>query len=299
MASIAVIAAAVSALPATAEVGRQVPTDRTYLTFPCPARIPGAQLTAGTYLFVVARSLGGQSLIDVYTADASARIVRVLGIAGRNQREARVAHSGCPERPEALPGWYPARGAMGIEFVYSQVEAAELSVMGLHVPYATLPIGDPALLGAYPVAGLHLFANVLLTGAGSLVPLPSETSPLGLLAAAAGSGFGPQDHLTAARILVIERARVAADERALLTLVLGQLDALQRAARGREDAMTRRLARGVEATLANLNPPVDALARLGVLPPPRDFVLMIEQVGAHVRAFRRGALTPRGVPQSD
>lgn len=297
------LAAAVSALPATAEVSRQVATDRTYLTFPCPVRVPGAELAAGTYLFVVARSVGGQSLIDVYTADASRQIVRFLGIAGRNPREPRTARatsgssaaSGvspaggvCPEQPQARRGWYPAPDAMGIEFVYSQVEAAELSMTaGMRVPYATLPIGDPDLLGAYPVAGLNLFAPVLLAGAGGLVPLPSETTKLGLLAASAGSGFGPQDHLTAARIIVVERARVAPEERALLAQLLGMLDTLQRVSRRRDAARTERLARVVEATLANLNPPVDDLARKGLLPPPRDFILTLEQIGAHVRAFMR------------
>ena len=302
---IAVIATVVSALPAKAELASQVPTDRAYLTFPCPARVPGAQLAAGTYLFVIADSLGGQSLIDVYTADASRHIVRFLGVAGRNPREAgaaRVANgpNACPDRPQARRGWYPAPDAMGIEFVYDQVEAAELSLtMGVRVPYATLPVGDIELLGAYPVAGLSLFAPVVLTGAGSLVPLPSETSPLGLLAVEAGSGFGPQDHLTAARLLVIERARAAANEREPLTQLLGLLDALQRASRGRNAALTERLARGVEATLANLNPPAEQLARRGILPPPRAFVLMLEQVGAHVRAFKRGALNQRGAPTPD
>jgi hypothetical protein len=248
----------------------------------------------------VARALGGQSLIDVYAADASRHITRFLGVAGRNPREPREPGTGCPELTQARRGWYPASGAMGIEFVYSQGEAAELSMtQGARVPYATLPIGDPELLGAYPVAGRNLFAPVLLIGAGALVPLPGETSPLGLLVAAAGSGFGPQDHLTAARILVIERALATPDERAVLTQLLSLLDALQRASRGRDAARTERLARGVEASLANLSPPIDALARRGLLPPPRDFVLTLEQVGAHVRAFMRGALTRRGVPTPD
>lgn len=300
------LAGAVSPLPAAAEVSRQVATDRTYLTFSCPVRVPGAELADGTYLFVVARSVGGQSLIDVYTADASRQIVRFLGMAGRNPREPRTARvtstpsvtnaaggigaarGVCLERPQARRGWYPAPDAIGIEFVYSQVEAAELSMTaGMRVPYATLPIGDPDLLGAYPVAGLNLFAPVLLAGAGGLVPLPSETTKLGLLAAAAGSGFGPQDHLTAARIIVVERARVAPEERALLAQLLGLLETLQRASRGRDTARTAKLARGVEATLANLNPPVEDLARNGLLPPPRDFILMLEQIDAHVRAFMR------------
>ena len=302
---IAVIASLVSAPPATAELAGQVPTDRAYLTFPCPARVPGAQLAAGTYLFVIADSLGGQSLIDVYTADASRHIARFLGIAGRNPREAATARAAnamnaCPDRPQARRGWYPAPDAMGIEFVYDAMEAAELSVtMGVRVPYATLPVGDAALLGAYPVAGLSLFAPVILAGAGSLVPLPSETSPLGLLAAEAGSGFGPQDHLTAARLLVIDRARAAANERVPLTQLLRLLDALQRASRGRDTEVTERHARVVEATLANLNPPADWLARRGILPPPRAFVLMLEQIGAHVRAFKRGALNQREAPTPD
>lgn len=61
------------------------------------------------------------------------------------------------------------------------------------------------------------------------------------------------------------------------------------AARSRDTLLAERIADGIEATIANLNPPAPLLAKHGVLPPPRDFVLTLERVGAHVRAFTRAA----------
>jgi hypothetical protein len=165
---------------------------------------------------------------------------------------------------------------------------------GAFVPFSVLPVGDPDLVGAYPVAGFGVTDDVLMVGAGSLVPFASERSRLGMLAAKAGASFGPQDHLTAARLLVAERAAETRDEemRVILKQVGLLLDALQRASRDGDATQTQRLTLGVASTLTNLAPPTHMLARRGILPRPRDFVLFIERIGAHVGAFARSTHRP-------
>lgn len=270
------------------EVSPQVATDRTYLTFSCPTRLPGAVLPAGTYLFVTLRSVGGQSLIDVYTADASQRVARVLGIDGVGQDDTTRARAACPPAPQPRRGWFNIPHARDIEFVYSTTEAAEASrAYGVQLPYSVLPVGDLELVGAYPVAGVRHTPALVVAGAGGLVSLPAESSRLGALAARAGADFGAADHITAARLIVTERAGAWPRERTLLKQLGVMLDTLQRAARERQLEQAGRLVIGIESTLANLNPPSHVLAKYGVLPPPRDFVLTLERIGAHVRAFAR------------
>ena len=293
-ATLALGAQLLTALPATAEIASQPPVDRAYLSFPCPTRIPGATLHAGTYLFVITASAGGQSLIDVYTADAdSRRVARFLGVESRGTRPPQAASGACPAIAAPRRGWFDAVDASGLEFVYGREEAAALArTTGARLPFSVLPVGDRDLVGAYPVAGLGVLEPVLLIGAGSLVALPSERSRLGLLIAKTGASFGPADHLRAARLILAERAAHATDERILLQQLGHMLDALQRAARGRDAALTDRLGHGLVSTLTNLAPPTHELARRGILPPPRDFVLLLEQLGAHVRAFLRARATP-------
>lgn len=286
--AVALFALAASTAGAGGGVSPQVPTDRTYLTFSCPTRLPGAPLPAGTYLFVTLRSVGGQSLIDVYTADASKRVARVLGIDGAGPPDAAPAAPDCPPLHRPSRGWFNMPLAGDIEFVYSSAEAVELSrTYGMQVPYSVMPVGDLDLVGAYPIAGVRRTAPLLVAGAGAMVALPVESSPLGAFIAKKGSAFGPADHLTAARIIVAERAGAVARERTLLRQLGTMLDALQRAARQNDTELAGRLAAGFEATIVNLNPPSHLLAKHGELPPPRDFVVTLERLGAHVRAFTR------------
>jgi hypothetical protein len=295
---VSIVTAAAAALfslavhsPVAIENAPQVATDRTYLTFSCPTRLPGASLAPGTYLFAVLRSVGGQSLIDVYTDDASRHVARFLGVDGvgaSETRPSRTADRGCEATAQPRRGWFNTPHARDIEFVYSRAEAGELSkTLGIDVPYSVLPVDDLELVGAYPVAGVRRGASLMFAGAGAMVAFPAESSRLGTLIVNAGPSFGPVDHLKAARLIVAERAGAVARERTLLQQLGALLDAVQRAAREKDTASAARLADGIAATIANLNPPSHVLAKHGILPPPRDFVVMLEQVGAHVRAFAR------------
>lgn len=267
----------------------QLPTDRTYLTFPCATRVPGATLAAGTYLFVVVEAVGGQALIDVYASDASAHLARFLGVE-RPYAFVRPPRTGCPAAPDVRRGWFHGPGTLGYEFVFEQREASDLALTeGLQLPHTPLRVHDPDLVGAYPVAGLSMPSPLLIFGAGSAIAIPSETSTLGRLVAAAGASFGPLDHLTAARIIVSERAARVPREETLLLQLESLVAAIQSTARKGDAIATERLVRGFEATLLNLRPPTEVLARRGILPPPRDFQLTLEQLGAHVRAFARRA----------
>lgn len=282
------LAAPLPALANDPDDKHQLPTDRTYLTFPCVTRVPGATLAAGTYLFVVIEAVGGQALIDVYASDASAHLARFLGVE-RPYALVRPARESCPETPDLRRGWFHGRGTLGYEFVFEEREAADLALTrGVQVPYTPLRVHDVDLVGAYPVAGLSTPSPLLIFGAGSAVTIPSETSMLGRLIAASGASFGPLDHLTAARLIVADRAARVPREETLLRQLESLLAAMQTTARKGDAEATERLVRGFEATLLNLRPPTEVLARRGIFPPPRDFQLTLEQLGAHVRAFARG-----------
>lgn len=276
------------------EVAPQIATDRTYLTFSCPTRLPGASLAQGTYLFVTLRSVGGQSLVDVYTADASRHVARVLGIDSTGSYGLRTPATPCAPGARPIRGWYNVPYARDIELVYDRAEAAEISkTFGMQVPYSVVPIGDLDLVGAYPVAGVRRSAPLLVAGAGAMIALPIESSRLGALIERTRGTFGPVDHLRVARLIIAERAGAVARDRTALRQLGVMLDALQRAARERETARAARLVNVIAATIGNLNPPSDVLAKYGVLPPPRDFVLTLERIDAHVRAFTRATRPDR------
>lgn len=294
--AVALLVLVANGVGARDEVAPQVQTDRTYLTFSCTTRLPGATLPPGTYLFVKIRSVGGQSLIDVYTADASRQVARVLGVESPNadtrQRDLSPASpegvTGCPPVTQPRRGWFNTPNAYGIEFVYTRAESEEFAKMlGVQLPYSVLPVGDLGLVGAYPVAGAGRGTPLMAAGAGALVALPTQSSRLGSLIASVGTAFTPAHHLMVARMIAVERAGAVERERTLFEQVGKLLDAVQRAAREGDTAMAAKLASGLEATLVNLNPPVQALARRGILPPSRDFVLTLEQIGANVHAFAR------------
>jgi hypothetical protein len=78
--SFRVVACLCAAVPAIAQ---PLPTDRVYVEFTRPVRVPGTTLEAGQYLFVLGMPVGGQAVIDVYRGPDSRLIASCLAVESR------------------------------------------------------------------------------------------------------------------------------------------------------------------------------------------------------------------------
>lgn len=271
---------AVAVLAATTGLGAQIPTDRTYLEFATPIRIPGASLAPGMYLFVIGRPIGGQFIIDIYSADGARLVATTLAVESPLAKPAAVttldyAAGAAP----ALRAWFPAASLAGVEFVYSRADATALfSATGLPVPYAPFRPATRDLVGAFPVSRATPVPRISVAGAGIVAPLPVATAGRTAVIEAVDETLGPHLHLTTARRVLAERATVLSRRDRLGLDNLGQdVSALQAAfRRGKHTDASERLQRVMQK--------VDALIAGA---PARDTVLALERVRAHAAAFAK------------
>lgn len=281
---------AVALFAAASELSAQIPTDRTYLEFSAPARIPGATLAPGMYLFVVGRGVGGQMVIDVYSADGGRLIATCLAIETALPRPAGSTTLDYPgTSPATLRAWYPAAHMRGVEFVYGASEARELATrFGVPVPHASFKAANRDLVGAFPVGRTTAVPMMRVAGPGAVAPAATGTSGVTTLLEPFDEALAPHQHLTMARRLLIERARrVPERERPLLNVTGRLVGALHSAyRRGSEKAVGETLA-VIEASLTNLMPAAAVVAERRLEPLPRGTALVLERVRAHVRAFAR------------
>lgn len=270
----------VASLTATTGLHAQIPTDRTYLEFATPIRIPGASLAPGMYLFVLSTPVGGQFIIDIYSADGSRLVATTLAVESPLPKPPSVTTLDyAAGQAAALRAWFPAASRGGVEFVYSRAEALALfTSTGLPVPYAPFRPASRELIGAFPVARATGVPRMGSIGAGTVTPLPVATSGRTALFETMDEGLGPHQHLTTALRVIAARAPSANRQERLGLDNLGQdLAAMQAAYRrgARDDAAERldRLTQKIATLMAGAQ--------------TRETRLALERVQAHVSAFAR------------
>lgn len=265
-----------------ADVAAQpLPADRVYVEFARPVRVPGATLPPGMYLFVIGTPVGGQNILDVYSADGARLAATCLTIETALPRPRTSTTIDFPAlSPSALRAWFHPANLIGLEFVYSSAEARGLfAETGLWPPNAPFKPTNRDLVGAFPISRALAMATVSRAKAA-----PVATS--GTVVIAAGDGLGPHDHLTTARRLIVNRRRDAGErERVLLDALKSLVVELQSSYRRGDRDASRRALRAIEASLSNVTPTARELATGKRTAPPRGLTIALEQVGAHVRAF--------------
>jgi hypothetical protein len=103
----------------------------TKLTFSEPVEVPSQVLPAGTYWFTLADSTADRNVVEIWNADRTQLVTRVLAIPDyRMQPRGRtVIHfeerpSG---QPEAVHSWFYPGDDFGQEFVYPKTRATQLA----------------------------------------------------------------------------------------------------------------------------------------------------------------------------
>ena len=264
--ALVVCAVAVACLGAAKALYAQIPTDRTYLEFTSPARIPGATLAPGMYLFVIGRSVGGQAVIDVYSADGSRFIAACLAIESRLPRPARSTTLDFPRAtPATLRAWFHPSNPHGYEFVYSQQEAREIvASTGMSIPYAAFTPANRDLVGAFPVRNLAPTVTMLFE--------PFDDT------------LGLHEHLVAARRAAVRTAESQREFKIMLEVLERNVAQLQAAYRRNDRKAAAQYRRVVDSMISNLMPNELEIAAHRQVRIPRDVVITLERVAAHVRA---------------
>jgi hypothetical protein len=283
------LALAVASSGVTAELSAQIPADRTYLEFTSPVRIPGATLAPGMYLFVIGRPVGDQSIIDVYSSDGSRLIATCLGVDSTLPRPSSRTTVDFPRvSPSTLRAWFNAASAYGMEFVYGQTEAKALfSETGLAVPYTSFKTGSRDLVGAFPVRRVTPLPLVGVANAAAMVPTAAGTAGVTGLFEPFDDSLGPHDHLTSARRLIAERAaELPPQSKAMLETLGRQVSQMQAAFRKGDRKEVDEWLRLVDKMIYNLLPNEDLIIARRQQRLPREIIVVLERVQAHVKAFR-------------
>jgi hypothetical protein len=121
------LAAAVFVPAAGADESNQM----TKIAFSQPVEIPGKVLPAGSYWLVLADSLSGQNIVQIFSSDWSqidATLLTVPSYRGEatNHTEVEFAERS-HSQPEALLKWYYPGRLTGHEFLYPKKEEQELA----------------------------------------------------------------------------------------------------------------------------------------------------------------------------
>lgn len=127
------------------------------------------------YLFVLSTPVGGQFIIDIYSADGSRLVATTLAV----------------ESPLPKP-------ASVTTLDYAAGQAAALR--------AWFPAASRELIGAFPIARAAGVPRMGSTGAGTVTPLPVATSGRTALFETMDEGLGPHQHLTTALRVIAARA---------------------------------------------------------------------------------------------
>lgn len=276
--ALSICALAVACLGATNELYAQVPTDRTYLEFTSPARIPGATLAPGMYLFVIGRPVGDQAIIDVYSADGGRFIAACLAVESRLPRPARsTTLDFAGTAPATLRAWFHPANPFGYEFVYNQEEAREIfGAARAAVPYAPFTPANRDLVGAFPIR--HL-TPVPVIGVAALYEPFDDTLDL-------------HEHLVAARRVAVRTAQSQPKFKGLLEVLERNVAQLQGAHRRNDPKAASEYRRLVDSMINNLMPNEVEIAAHRQARIPRDIVLALERIAAHVRAADDAASRP-------
>jgi hypothetical protein len=101
------------------------------LTVNKSVQIPGRVLPAGTYWFSLEDLIGNREVVEVFNADRSMLLARILTIATDRPEPSEKTEVVLAERgnmqPEAIVSWiYPGRN-FGHQFVYPKQEEQELA----------------------------------------------------------------------------------------------------------------------------------------------------------------------------
>lgn len=286
------LALAVASPGVIAELNAQIPADRTYLEFTSPVRIPGATLAPGMYLFAMGAPVGDQLIVDVYSADGSRWIATCLMIESKLPRPAGRTTTDFPRvSPKTLRAWFQPASLIGLEFVYSQAEARELfAETGLSIPYAAFKPANRDLLGAFPVRRVTPLPVVGVAAPGTLTPTVVGTRGVTAVFEPFDESLGPHEHLTTARRLLAAHARtVSPSEKLLFETVERQISHMQAAYRKNNRKDVAASIQTVERTIVNLLPNEEMILARRQVRPPRETVIVLQRVAAHVRAFSRVA----------
>lgn len=290
------VALAVATPSATAELRAQIPADRTYLEFTSPVRIPGAALAPGMYLFVLNSPVGGQYIVDVYTADGARLVATCLAIESTLPRPAAGSLMDFPgSKPATLRAWFHPPNPRGIEFVYDQSEARALFAdTGLAIPYAPFKPSNRDIVGAFPIRRLTPLPTVGVANAAAVAPAVTGTGGITAMFEPFDERIGPHDHLTAARRVIAARIAIAVSpEKEMLEILGRQVSRLQLAYRRNEMKDVEAWLRLVNKTAANMLPDEALILARRRPAPQRETVIVVERVQAHVAAFRRAITAPR------
>ena len=291
----ALIALAVASPGVTAELGAQIPADRSYLEFTSPVRIPGATLAPGMYLFVIGRPVGDQSIVDVYSSDGSRLIATALAVETALPRPSRRTTVDFPRMsPAPLRAWFHPSNPFGVEFVYNQIEAKEIfNETGIPVQYASFRSSNRDLVGAMPVRRLTPLPVVGVANA-AFAPAAAGTVGVTALFEPFDDTLGPHDHLTSARRLIAARtSQLPPAQKPLLETLGKQISQMQAAYRKGDRKEVAEWLRLVDKMLLNLMPNDALITARKQVRPPRETVVVLERVQAHVRAFVESAQTLR------
>jgi len=246
--------------------------ERVYIQLGSAARVPGATLQPGTYIFMPGRPVAGQLIIEIYTQDG-AHVATCLAIESTLDRPRGVTLVDYPDtRPPALRAWFHPGNARGYEFVYARDEAAAIFAAS-SVPVASTIADDAAasLVGVMPV----VHADDLYRAGVA----PDVATELGITQVPPA----PIDRLTLARVAILGHIdSVPRDIGTRLKLLDSQIRDVHTAYRtGAPDLAHRvKLAR---ASLDNMPAGPDRNAGTFVQTPALTHVL--ERVRAQIEAF--------------
>ncbi|HEX6323182.1 MAG TPA: hypothetical protein VFZ36_05600 [Vicinamibacterales bacterium] len=230
--------------PAGAQHTRVLPADMAYLEFTSAARVPGATLDPGFYVFVPSHPVAGQMVIDIYRGGGMALVASFLAVeTSLREPGDRPFLDYAGTSPPYLRAWFHRGFRYGYEFVYHPEEAAGIfAASGTSVP-ATIFRGSTSLVGLLPID--HV-------GDGY-----RAGSPRGAAGRFAVEGVvpGPGDQLTLARAEILAHLyEMPPDIATRLRLLNSQIAALMTAWLYEPGEVRRRLAL-VTATLANTSFP--------------------------------------------
>ena len=267
-------AAALCLLFTATATAQPLPTDRVYVEFARPVRIPGTTLQPGQYLFVLGMPVGGQAVIDVYRD--SRLIASCLAVESRKARPTDTTMTEyAATTPPALRAWFHPGNAIGFEFVYAPAEAKAIYLAsGEAVPFASFGDLRREMVGTFAVA-------VSATPAAG-TPRPVGTS--GVMPAPARA-LGAAEHLAAARTALADRLGQADPQTGprlvILIELIEKLEAAHRTGRTRE---TRQQLELTANTLGSLLP--EKSSRFSGTPPlDADTEAALQRVRAHLIAF--------------
>lgn len=275
---------------ASVDLGAQILSDPIYFEFTSPVRIPGTTLSPGTYLFVVGRPVGGQTIVDVYSADGARLLATCLTIESTLPRPAASTTVDFPGvSPATLRAWFPLRKRRGLEFVYRAEEGHELfTASGMPVPYAAFETANRDLVGAFQVR--RVTAAPVLTPVNAAAVAPAFVGTSGATALLFDESLDPAAHLTAARrAMMIQASRSPEPFRTLLEVLTEHFPRLQSAYLRRDRPQTAATLKMIENSIVSLVPTQADLTMHRRQPLPRDLLLSLERVQAHLRAFARAA----------